>query len=225
MTRKLWLGFLFLAGSSVAQTQVRPQLQKKISSPQLVTAREGKDIVNAAWERDQQPGRKPDCSHLAHEVYARAGYPYPYARSVDLYIGIGSFVRVKRPQPGDLVVWRGHVGIVIDPAEHSFYSSVRSGLRTEFYDAPEWKTRGPARFYRYAAVKSANLVLMGRTSGKTRRNAKSIIAAPAVDDSPEHLPDSTHSATKSPDVSNSTDTGTESPASRAESESRGEPSH
>src|ERR1700720_1699066 len=83
---RLWLGFLLLAGSSVAQAQVRPQSQKKISSPQLLTAREGEEIVQAAWERDQQPDRAPDCSHLAHEVYSRAGYPYPYARSVDLYV-------------------------------------------------------------------------------------------------------------------------------------------
>jgi hypothetical protein len=224
MTRRLWLGFLLLAGSSVAQAQVRPQSQKKISSPQLLTAREGEDIVQAAWERDQQPDRAPDCSHLAHEVYSRAGYPYPYARSVDLYVGIGSFVRVRKPQPGDLVVWRGHVGIVIDPAEHAFYSSVTSGLRTEFYDTPDWKARGPARFYRYVAVKSANLVLSGNQSAKTRRNAKSIIAVPVGDDSREHLPDSTHSATKISDVSSSAVTGTESPSSRTTFESRGEPS-
>lgn len=77
-----------------------------------------------------------------------AGLPYPYTDSFDLYRGIGSFARVTRPQPGDLIIWRGHVGIVIDPDEHSFYSSLRSGLGTDFYDAPYWKARGPARFYR-----------------------------------------------------------------------------
>jgi hypothetical protein len=54
-----------------------------------------------------------------------------------------------RPQPGDLVVWRGHVGIVVNPAQHIFYSAMRSGPGTDTYDAPYWKRRGQTRFYRY----------------------------------------------------------------------------
>ena len=201
MKPRLSLGLLLLAGTCVAQAQVQPHLRRTSQSPHpsTVTAREGKAIVNAALERDQEADRKPDCSHLVHEVYSRAGYPYPYARSIDLYFGIGSFVRVTKPQPGDLVVWRGHVGIVVDPAEHSFYSSVRPGLRTDFYDAPQWTARGTARFFRYAAAKRTTPVLTENQPEKTRKNTTTIVAAPSDDSSHEDPLDSTLSATTSSD--------------------------
>lgn len=188
-----------LAGGCVAQAGTRPQLQKTSSPPHLLTVLQGKNIVNAAWERDQLPARQPDCSHLAHDVYGRAGYPYPYARSIDLYVGIRSFARVTKPQPGDLIVWRGHVGIVVDPSEHSFYSSVRSGLRTYFYNAREWKARGPARFYRYAAVNPATVTFTGGQSEKTQRNADPTAAEPVADGSHAHFTSFTHETTNSPD--------------------------
>lgn len=204
---------MLLASSSVARAQVRPQLQKANSSPHLLTAPEGKIIVDAALERGQLADRQPDCSHLAHDVYTRAGYPYPYARSIDLYVGIPRFVRVTKPQPGDLVVWRGHVGIVVDPAQRSFYSSVRSGLRTNPYDAPEWKARGPARFYRYAARKPTNPVLTRNQPENPQRNATPTAAASVADDSPVRLTDTA----KSPD--------TESSSNRATFEVHGGPSN
>jgi hypothetical protein len=225
MTQRLWFGLLLLTGGSATLTQARPQLLEARSSRRQLTPREGKTIVSAAWEQEQHAGRKPDCSHLAHEVYTRAGYPYPYARSFDLYVGIESFVRVTKPQPGDLIVWRGHVGIVVDPAEHSFYSSVSSGLRTEFYDAPDWMARGPARFYRYAAAKPANLVLTGKRPQKTGKNAALTNTAPIVEDSYENLPESTPSATKSPDFPSAAVTGPASPSTRPTIETRGRPSN
>jgi hypothetical protein len=50
------------------------------------------------------------------------------------------------------VVWRGHVGIAIDVIEHMFYSSVHSGLRTEYYDEPYWREQGRPHFYRYVLL-------------------------------------------------------------------------
>jgi hypothetical protein len=167
MSPRLWLGILWLVGS-IALAQVRTLAQETAFAPRPLTLREGQKIVSAAWEREQQTGRRPDCSHLVHEVYTLAGYPYPYADSFDLYVGTEGFVRVARPHAGDLVVWRGHVGIVVDPAEHSFYSSVRSGLRTEFYDAPQWRARGPARFYRYATAIPGNLTLASSATAQPR---------------------------------------------------------
>lgn len=140
---------VFLLVCSVAFAQREAPEPKTASVSATVTPRQGEAIVAAAWTRERRGGPSPDCSHLVHEVYAIAGLGYPYTDSFDLYAGIGNFVRVARPQPGDLIVWRGHVGIVINPTEHSFYSSLRSGLGTDFYDAPYWKARGPARFYRF----------------------------------------------------------------------------
>ena len=83
-----------------------------------------------------------------------AGFPYDYVSSRELYIGSSAnFTRVRGPQAGDLVVWRGHVGIVIDPKEHSFFSFVRSGPDTQFYDSRYWRSRGSARFFRYMIEK------------------------------------------------------------------------
>jgi hypothetical protein len=60
---------------------------------------------------------------------------------------------VRVPQAGDLVVWRGHVGIVTDPQQHSFFSFVSSGPDTQFYDSPYWRSRGIAHFFRYVTDK------------------------------------------------------------------------
>ena len=173
MPRRLWLGSFWLLGATLALAQGRMPTEQIASAPRPLTVREGQTIVKAAWQRERQTGRRPDCSHLVHEVYTLAGYPYPYADSFELYAGAHGFIRVAKPQPGDLVVWRGHVGIVVDPAERSFYSSVTSGLRTEIYDAPEWKARGPARFYRYVPATRANLTLTsGRLPGVAREPAR-----------------------------------------------------
>jgi hypothetical protein len=75
--------------------------------------------------------------------------PYNYAPSSELYNGTDSFERVKQPEPGDLVAWRGHVGIVIKPSQHIFFSFLSSGPGTDDYTASHWKRRGKPRFYRY----------------------------------------------------------------------------
>jgi hypothetical protein len=62
---------------------------------------------------------------------------------------VDAFRRVADPLPGDLVVWRGHVGIVVDPDEHTFLSQLRTGVKISQYDSRYWKRRGHPRFYRY----------------------------------------------------------------------------
>lgn len=100
--------------------------------------------------RDSQPiGERRDCSHLVHAIYERAGFAYPYADSKDLYRGTGYFLAVNHPQGGDLIVWRGHVGIVISPFHHTFFSALSHGPGTDKYNARYWKRRGAPRFYRY----------------------------------------------------------------------------
>ena len=114
-----------------------------------VSSDEGEAIVQAAWELRRGLVPKPDCSHFVNAVYARAGFDYEYANSIEIFEGIDSFRRVQEPQPGDLIVWQGHIGIVVDPDEHSFYSSVLSGFAIEDYRSAQWVRRGPPRFYRY----------------------------------------------------------------------------
>lgn len=93
-----------------------------------------------------------DCSHLVHYLYSRVGLHYTYAESRRLYKGIRGFVRVHHPKAGDLVVWRGHVGIVVDPEQRSFVSALRTGVKVAQYDSSYWKSRGKPRFFRYAGL-------------------------------------------------------------------------
>lgn len=111
-------------------------------------------IIAAALDSEADLSSQKDCSHLVHTIYERAGFPYAYASSSDLYGGIEGFQRVKRPQSGDLVVWRGHVGIVIRPSRHVFFSLLSAGPAIDDYEAPYWASRGRVRFYHY--IKNAS---------------------------------------------------------------------
>ena len=91
-----------------------------------------------------------DCSHLVHSLYDRVGLHYPYATSRTLYRGIEEFQRVQQPRSGDVVVWRGHMGIVVDPLQHSFLSALRTRVKISSYVSGYWKHRGSPRFFRFA---------------------------------------------------------------------------
>ncbi|HTC91968.1 MAG TPA: NlpC/P60 family protein [Terriglobales bacterium] len=132
---------------------------RRQASPHLLTPREGLELIDLAMALPAPADYQPDCSHLVHQIFAAGGYDYPYATSYDLYAGVPSFQRVQNLQTGDLVVWRGHVGVLVDPAEHSFYSSTDSGLVTQQYDNDYWRQRGRPRFYRYLVGASSSSML------------------------------------------------------------------
>jgi len=156
-------------------------------APWLVSSDQGLGIIGAALESRRHMDSNADCSNLVHAIYERAGFTYSYANSSELYRGIKEFRRVIHPQPGDLVVWPGHVGIVISPVQHSFFSAMRSGRGVEFYDSPYWQRRGRPRFFRYlkaasrtqssASTRNANL------KRSSLRNAEAHDPVPAEEDS------------------------------------------
>src|SRR5580704_6644591 len=154
--------------------------------PWLVKSDEGLDIIGAALE-SRHTDVNAACSNLVHEIYQRAGFSYPYANSNELYQGIKEFHRVVHPQPGDLVVWHGHVGIMISPVQHSFFSAMRSGRGVEFYDSPYWQGRGKPRFFRY--LKAASRTQLSASARKVNlnttglRNTASHDVVPAEEDS------------------------------------------
>src|SRR5215510_13606086 len=78
-------------------------------------------VLNSALEMSLT---SMDCSHLVHYLYEQSGLTYIYADSRRLYEGVEAFRRVAQPRPGDLIVWQGHVGIVVDPEQHSFGSAL-----------------------------------------------------------------------------------------------------
>jgi NlpC/P60 family len=152
---------------------------KELRHPlRLVSREEGEAIARTALQHWPQLRDKPDCSHLAHEVYTAAGLDYVYAPTNDVFDGIEGFERVTRPQAGDLVVWRGHMGIVIDPEDESFYSSVISGISVSNFGSSYWESRGPRRFYRYqiAEAQAARLLELA-SNGKPHATA---VAGPAA---------------------------------------------
>jgi NlpC/P60 family len=146
--------------------------QAKTPALRLLSADDSLGVLSAALESRANSDSESDCSHLVHAIYERAGFPYPYASSSSLYAGKQEFQRVGRPQPGDLVVWPGHVGIVVNPAQRSFFSAVRSGLGVEPYDSPYWKERGRPRFLRYVTnARAANRVASASGAGNLQTAA------------------------------------------------------
>ncbi|MGC2742838.1 MAG: NlpC/P60 family protein [Candidatus Angelobacter sp.] len=135
----------------------------------LLSPEQGEAMAAFALQSERRIHTKPDCSHLVHLLYARAGLIYPYESSRVLYRGISDFKRVKAPQAGDLVVWLGHVGIVLSPEEKTFLSSVRSGILTESWTAPHWVHRGQPRFYRYRIGPETDINLLATIMGEDSR--------------------------------------------------------
>jgi hypothetical protein len=185
--------FLFLVLSTVAaataqQTRdasatphssssiVASQHAQPLTSPTL-TGEEGLAVLGVALKAHPRPGLKSDCSHLVHAIYERAGFPYAYASSADLYKGIAEFRRVFRPQPGDLVVWPGHVGVAVNPAQSSFFSALRSGQGIESYDSAYWKQRGRPHFFRYVKQASAAVQV---ASSRTANLKPNVMASPGA---------------------------------------------
>jgi len=151
------------SAQAVEPLRAAPPVRTRSSlRPLALTPDDGLSVIAAALDAHLRRGRETDCSHLVHNIYDRAGFSYPYADSSDLYRGTDHFRRVKNPQPGDLIVWQGHVGIVVSPARHIFFSSLTRGPGTDKYDAQYWKERGPAKFYRYLKTESSPAVLRPR---------------------------------------------------------------
>jgi hypothetical protein len=163
MRSALKLGLLFLCLLTALGGRVaRAEMDDDSSATVLVSPEQGEVLAAFALQSERRIRLKPDCSHLVHLLYARAGLIYPYEDSRVLYRGVTDFKRVKTPQAGDLAVWLGHVGIVLSPEDKTFLSSVRSGIITESWAAPHWVRRGRPRFYRYRIGPDADMNLLAK---------------------------------------------------------------
>jgi|SRR5580700_4279065 cell wall-associated NlpC family hydrolase len=161
---KVALSFVLLCLLAIPAALAQ-ESQHKTAAPRLLTRREGLTIVRAALHSGR---READCSHLVHGLFERAGFPYDYAPSSELYAGIDEFRRVLNPQPGDLAVWRGHAGIVVSPARHSFFSMLSPGPGVDSWNSPYWMQRGRPRFFRYLKQPPSGTVSSSmRTSMRT----------------------------------------------------------
>src|SRR6266550_2900049 len=168
-----------MAAGSQAQAPAASATQGS-SNSRLLSAKEGRVIVDAARDEDQPVRGAQDCSHLVHQMYLSAGFAYPYASSFELYAGNENFERVRKAQPGDLIVWPGHAGIVVDPLQHSFYSLVSTGPEAQDYEGSYWKSRGRPRFYRYKVESEEMLtVVKAPASARASKSKKPRETAPA----------------------------------------------
>jgi hypothetical protein len=156
-----------MLASSLAMAQGPSTSQEPAPNFRLVSVEEGRKIAVAAREQDLETSDAQDCSHLVHQAYVSAGFEYAYASSFELYAGNENFARVKNPHAGDLIVWPGHAGIVLDPREHSFYSLVSTGLEAQDYEGTYWKSRGRPRFYRYK-IEGTEVLTASKTMASQR---------------------------------------------------------
>jgi hypothetical protein len=175
----LWLCFALAGGVNAQSAGVADRSGGHF---RLMTAAEGRAVLTAALEQDQAPSEAQDCSHVVHQIYLDAGFEYPYASSFEIYSGSEIFARVKTPQPGDLIAWPGHVGIIVNPVEHSFYSLVSTGLDTQDYDGPYWSSRGRPRFFRYRVVDSGIVRAVKPAPSQNNANARKQDSVLAVSD-------------------------------------------
>jgi len=133
-----------------AQDEIRPALTKFSASIDPDLPQKPPDAKSLLLLIGQQIHETElDCSHFVQYLYEQAGLYYGYAPSRTLYDGMEGFKRVAHPKPGDLIVWRGHVGIVVDPDEATFLSALRSGVKVSSYQSHYWQRRGKPRFLRY----------------------------------------------------------------------------
>jgi hypothetical protein len=171
-----------MSAGSPAQAQATSAPQGSGSNSRLLTAEEGRAIVDAARDQDKPVRGAQDCSHLVHQMYLSAGFEYAYASSFELYAGNENFERVRYSQPGDLIVWPGHAGIVVDPLQHSFYSLVSTGLEAQDYEGSYWRSRGRPRFYRYKVENAEMLTAVkAPASARVSKSKKPSDTAPAIE--------------------------------------------
>jgi hypothetical protein len=181
---------------------------KAIATTQLLGADEELAILGAALATRgpaRRGDRRSDCSHLVHAIYEKAGFPYTYASSSDLFLGTDDFQRVAQPRAGDLVVWRGHAGIVINPRQHTFFSALRSGFGVQPYDSPYWKGRGHPHFLRY--VKRTPASVLAASSHTLNLKPTALHRMPT----PERLPLITRAGTVDPESEDDSASRSEAP--------------
>jgi hypothetical protein len=146
---------------------VAQALPPEDASPRTLSLEQGQALADFASRFGPEVSPKPDCSHLVHLLYTRAGLNYEYQDSRQLRRGVPEFVRVKTPQPGDLAVWFGHVGVVLSAEDKTFLSSVRSGIIVESWTNDYWSARGRPRFLRYVVSPRAELTLLAGVSSRS----------------------------------------------------------
>lgn len=126
--------------------------------------------------------KEADCSTFVHEVYKRAGLPYRFAPTA----GMGNLrefdlLPEAEAKAGDMMLFRGHVGIVREDGK--IISALRTRHRRrassiEAIDRKHFKTfRGKRYVLRYRCVPEAETVAKVRSKALSDREEKIARAA------------------------------------------------
>ena len=83
-------------------------------------------VIATARSQKGTPHSRIDCSHLVHLAYEAVRPDLRYLTTDGLAASKLYDHNVKIPKPGDLVLWGGHVGIVIDHDKRKFIGSQTS---------------------------------------------------------------------------------------------------
>jgi cell wall-associated NlpC family hydrolase len=99
-----------------------------------------------------------DCSHFVYQVLnearKRVAMPGPAPQLVDYrstgtMIASNLFFPIKTPEGADLVLWDGHVAILLDPGSKTFIGAQSSGVGQDNYASPYWANRSGLQFVRF----------------------------------------------------------------------------
>lgn len=77
-----------------------------------------------------------DCSHFVHQAYKAAGLDYGYHSTASDWEKAG-FEKTTDPKAGDLIMFDGHMGIVVDPVNQIFIGAQSSTGVAEASYAPD----------------------------------------------------------------------------------------
>src|SRR5262249_61081345 len=94
--RFIFVALCLVPASAAPGQNIRPA-SAETSGRRAIARTEGRKILATIPAIDVQSEPETDCSHLVHDVYEQAGFPYDYVSSRELYIGSTNFTRVRLP--------------------------------------------------------------------------------------------------------------------------------
>jgi cell wall-associated NlpC family hydrolase len=90
-----------------------------------------------------------DCSHFVWEVIKAAGHPQAPYVSTSHVPGSAYYSGVDVPAAGDIILWDGHMGIILDTTTGIFIGAQSGGVDEASYKNGYWAKRSH-KFYRYS---------------------------------------------------------------------------
>lgn len=129
-----------------------------------------------------------DCSRFVHEIYRRAGLPYAFRSTHDLREAPEfDLVPEEEAQAGDLMLFRGHVGIVNHDGQIISATRVRSQRQPSSITTMDrsnfrsFRGRRPVLRYRCVPEPAITPTSVKESSGHSRPQLESALEAPTED--------------------------------------------